>query len=723
MPAALAEDKPKLPGDLETNRMLDAWLRIEPDGHLNIFTGKVELGQGGVTALAQIAAEELEITLARIRMVSGDTELTPDEGHTSGSQTIEYSGSALRAACAEARAMLLDRAARKLRVPESALAIKDGEIAAPGGKRVTFAKLVEPGLFHREATAKAPPRAPKDYRIVGKSVPRFDIPAKVTGGISYVQDLRLKGMLFGRVVRPPSYRATLEALDDVPVRSMPGVITVLRDGNFLGVVAQREEQAIAAREALRKAAKWDEPADLPDQKDIFSWLRSAPQKTDVVSEKRPQNRLPDILHTVEATYTRRYVAHAPIGPSCAVATWQGDKLHVFSHTQGVFPLRRDLAKALEMPIEAIRCTYKEGSGCYGHDGADDAALDAALLARAVKGKPVKVQWMRDDEFAWEPYGSAMAMSAKGGTSSDGSIVDWQYEVWSNTHNMRPGARIGTNLVGAWLMAKPQAPSPATNIPQPSGGGDRNAVPLYDLPSQRITNHLIADMPVRVSALRTLGGYANTFASESFMDELAEAAGADPVAFRLKHLKDPRAKAVIEAVAQQADWKGGKGDGVRGRGIGFAKYKNLATYVACIAEVEVDHATGKVRVPRVWAAVDSGLIINPDGLKNQIEGGIVQGTSWTLHEEVAFDRGRITSRDWEGYPILAFPEVPTLEVALIDRPNETALGAGEASQGPTAAAIANAIANATGQRIRDLPFRPERVRAVLGVGRLTGSGNG
>jgi len=387
---------------------------------------------------------------------------------------------------------------------------------------------------------------------------------------------------------------------------------------------------------------------------------------------------------------------------------------VWTHSQGVFPNRARLAEALDMKAPDIRCVHTEGSGCYGHNGADDVALDAALLARGAPGRPVRVQWMRDDEFGWEPFGAAMVMKARA-TLADGRIVDWNYDVWSNSHVMRPNAP-GTdnNLLASWYLSEPSKQGPPINIPQPAGGGDRNAVPLYDLPNQRIVNHLITAMPIRVSALRALGAYTNVFAIESFMDELAAAAGQDPVAFRLAHMKDARARTVIEATAKMADWKAGeKGDGVRGRGIGFAKYKNLAAYVAVVAEVEVNRGSGAIRVPRAFAATDAGQIINPDGLVNQIEGGMIQSTSWTLHEAVRFDRNGIISRDWATYPILTMPEVPKIDIEVINRPNEKPLGSGEGSQGPMVAAIANAFAHATGKRLRDLPFGPERVRTTLG----------
>jgi CO/xanthine dehydrogenase Mo-binding subunit len=367
-----------------------------------------------------------------------------------------------------------------------------------------------------------------------------------------------------------------------------------------------------------------------------------------------------------------------------------------------------------MPKENVRCVHVEGSGCYGQNGADDVGMDAALLARAVAGRPVRLQWMRDDEFMWEPYGPAMSMRAKASIGADGKIADWQYEVWSNTHNMRPESTAGTNVLAAWYMAEPQMHGAPKGIPQPAGGGDRNAVPLYDFPNQKIVHHFIPDMPIRVSALRTLGAYANIFALESFMDELAALAKADPVAFRLAHMKDPRARAVIEKVAAMADWKAGESGSLsRGRGIGFAKYKNLASYVAVVADVEVDRATGRIRVPQMWVAADSGLVINPDGLRLQMEGGVLQSTSWTLYEHVRFDKNGIRSHDWESYPIMRMPDVPKVHVELINRPNEPSKGSGEASQAPAAAAIANAVAHATGKRLRDLPLAPDRVKAALG----------
>jgi nicotinate dehydrogenase subunit B len=708
----LASAQERLPGSLQNNRRLDGWIRINADGTATVFTGKVELGQGILTALKQIAAEELDLPLARIRLISGDTGQTPDEGQTAGSQSVENSGTALRLAGAEVRAIVLDLAAKRLGVSAEQLAVADGVIAAPDGRQMSYGDLVTDLDLNREATAKVAPKPLAKHKIVGKSIARSDIPAKVTGGMSFVQDIRLPGTLHGRVVRPPRYGSTLDSVDEGAVRAMPGIVTVVRDGSFLGVIAEREEQAIKAREALRKSAKWTLGPELPDPARLFDVLKSLPSKDATIGVK--QGSVPADARRFEAVYTKPYMSHGSIGPSCAVAEFKDGKVTVWTHSQGVFPLRAELAKTLKLPPAAIRCVHLEGSGCYGHNSADDVAADAALLARAVPGRPVRLQWMRDDEFGWEPYGPAMMMRAKAALGADGKIADWEYEVWSNSHSTRPQSTSGTNVLAAWYLTEPQKMGPPTSPPQPAGGGDRNAIPLYDFPSQRVIHHFVQDMPIRVSALRTLGAYANVFALESFMDELAAAAGADPVAFRLAHMTDPRARAVIEAAAKKAAWKEGeKGDGTRGRGIAFAKYKNLACYVAVVAEVEVDRSSGAVRVPRTWAAVDSGLIINPDGLINQIEGGIVQSVSWTLKEEVRFDRSGILARDWETYPILTMPEAPAVEIELINRPSERPLGAGEGSQGPAVAAVANAFANATGKRMRHLPLDPARVKAALG----------
>jgi CO/xanthine dehydrogenase Mo-binding subunit len=708
----------RLPGSLNNNRMLASWLSVNPNGTVTVFTGKIELGQGIATAIAQIAADELDVDYKRIEMVTGDTSRTPDEGVTAGSLSMEQSGTAVRFACAEARELLLAAAAAKLGVAPGELKVADGAITGPDGKQATYWEVTSEAMLRREATAKAQPKPPGEYKYVGQSLVRRDIPPKFTGGRAYVQDLRLPGMLHARVVRPPAPRAELVSVDIALVKALPGVVTVVRDGNFLAVACEREEQAIKAREALRESAVWMRPEIATTLADTFGRADPGlPAQASVVNEKRAPEAV--AAKQIEARYTKPYQLHASIGPSCAAAQMADGRLTVWTHSQGVFPLRGDMARALGVDPKSITCVHMEGSGCYGQNGADDVAFDAALVARAMPGRPVKLQWMRDDEFMWEPFGSAMIMKMRAGLDAQGRVVDWQHELWSYPHTTRPGGREGVNLLAAWDLAKPSPPTFPADVPQPAGGSDRNSIPLYDFPNQRIVKHYMTEMPLRTSALRTLGAYANVFALESFMDEVAAAAGADPVEFRLRHMTNARARAVIEAAARKSGWRpgaagdAGRGSMMRGRGIAFAQYKNLACYCAVVADVEVDRASGVVRVTRAWSAVDAGLAVNPDGIVNQIEGGIIQSASWTLKEELKFDRSGVKTKSWADYPILRFSEVPTVEVEIIQRPNERYLGVGEGSQGPAAAAIGNAFAAATGRRLRDIPFTPERVKAVLG----------
>ena len=698
----------KLPGSLGANRRLDRWLRIDREGTVTVFPGKVEIGQGILTALAQIVAEELDVSLGRIRLAPTDTRYSPDEGMTSGSMSITDGGTALRYAAAEARDLLLQRAAARLGVSLEQLSVADGVVSARSGGSVTYWDLASDDLLAREATAEIAPKPASMHTIVGKPAPRRDIPAKVTGTPIYVHDLEVPGMLHGRIARPPSYEARLAGIDEKEVRALPGVVAVVRDGSFLGVIAEREEQAIRALTRLKRLARWDEATRLPEPDPRFL-LKETTEDT-VISEKQDAAAAARAVKTLEAEYTRPYTAHAALGPSCAVAQFDAGRFTVWTHSQGIFPLRRDLAPVLAVEEDRIAVIHMDGAGCYGHNGADDVALDAALLARAVPGRPVRVQWMREDEFQWEPYGPAMVVKLKASLDREGAIVGWTEDIWSNSHSTRPNGLGGINLLAAWHLAQPHKPSPPRNPPLPGGGSHRNAIPIYTFPNERVTNRLVARMPVRVSALRALGATTNVFAIESFMDELAHAAGADPVEFRLRHLKDPRARAVIETVAAKAGWrKGEKGDGTRGRGIGFARYKNGAAYVAVVVDVEVGN---EIAVKRAWAAIDAGLVINPDGLVNQTEGGVIQTVSWALKEAIQYDRTRILTSNWSDYPILTFEESPPVEVTVVNRPDEPPLGAGEGAQGPTVAAIANAVHNAMGVRLRDMPFTRERVLAAL-----------
>ena len=699
-------DRLKRAGSLEKNPRLSQWLRIERDGTVFVFSGKVELGQGILTALAQIAAEELGIALGRVRMVAADTSMSPDEGVTSGSLSIQDSGVALRRACAHARVLLLERAAVRLGVPAGQLQVEDGTVHA-GGRSTTFWECADQGLFDREIEEQVAPRPPRDYLQVGKSAPRSDLPDKIAGRPRFIQDLVLPGMLHGRVVRPPHGFTGLLALDEAKTKSIPGVLAIVRNGGFVGILADSEVAAITAQRALRSAASWKEGAPLP--RDIHAWLKENAIDHRVISDKDGADAQLRVSKTLTASYSKPYISHASIGPSCALARFEGDKLTVWSHSQGIFNLRRDLSLALDMAESAIVVRHAEGAGCYGHNGADDVALDAAMLARAAGSRPVRVQWMRDDEFSWAPCGPAMKVELCASLDAEGNVVAWQHDLWSNGHSSRPGRSDSPALLAAWHLAKPHKRPSAINMPLPAGAADRNAIPLYDFPSQRIVNHYVREMPVRTSALRSLGAYANVFAIESFMDELAQAAGVEPVSFRLRHLRDPRARAVLEAVALRANWASRSREEGRGQGVGFAKYKNIGAYCAVVAEVEVGH---EVRVLRLTLAVDVGLVVNPDGVRNQIEGGAIQSTSWTLKEQVKLGELGIACLGWEDYPILKFSEVPEVEIELIDRPDLPSVGAGEAAQGPTAAAIANAVENALGVRVRDLPLSPERIIAAI-----------
>lgn len=724
MPALIRDgvaQEVKLPAGFKNSPRLDSWIRINADGTVTLFTGKVELGQGLKTALSQIAAEELDVPVSRFHVVTGDTDVTPNEGGTVGSQSIEQSGAVMRQAAADVRVALLELAAAKLKVSVEKLTVADGTVRA-GNNSVTYWQLVDGQTLQRDADGRGKPKAAKDHKIVGTPVQRVDLPAKVTGGEAYVQDLRLPGMLHGRVVRPPTYNAKLESVDENGAKAMPGVVKVVRDGSFLAVIAEREEQAIRAMEKLRDSAKWSEPDSLPSGS-IYDFLTAAKTTDALIVKGSPvQEPIPEIIapaggRVVQATYHKPYFMHGSIGPSAAVAQMEGDKVTVWTHSQTIFSLRDVVAQVLRIKREQVRCIHAEGAGCYGHNAADDAGLDAALLARAMPGKPVRVQWMRHDEHQWEPYGSAMVMKMQASLDDNGTVAAWNADVYSTSHGTRPRGRGKTTEMSAgWFLAEPFPRSSAEPSNGRHSGEYRNADPLYAFPARRVVSKFVSEMPLRVSSTRSLGAWGNIFAIESFMDELAAAAKTDPVEFRLEHLKDERARDVIKLVAEKSGWKPGpavRGDG-KGRGIAFAQYKNIMGYTAIVVDLEVDRPTSTIKLKHVWIAGDSGQVINPDGLINQLEGGFIQSASWTLKESVDYDGKRITSADWASYPILTFEEIPEIETHLIMRQDKPPLGTGEVTQGPTSAAIANAVYNAMGIRLREAPFTPERVKmATIG----------
>jgi len=699
-----------LPPTLKANQQIGRWIDFSSNGVVTLRPGKVEIGQGIVSAIAQIAVEELDIRYERVRTLPVDTTISPNEGSTSGSRSVQEGGESMRQVCAEVRALFLQAAASKLGLDIDSLQIIDGRFqTADGSVGVTYWELAQTVDLQVQANGHARPKPVSTFHTVGRSLPRLDILAKVTGG-AFIQDIELPGMLHARVVRPPSFKAWLLELDDAPIRQMPGVCDVVRRGSFLGVIALREEQAINAMEALAKACIWKEEPTLPTPEAVHSYLCAQKSEDELLCDISTPLIESESLE-LQATFTRPYLAHASIGPSCALAWSKGTQLEIWSHSQSIYALRDEIAKLLDRSPDTVVIRHAEGSGCYGHNGADDAAFDAALLALAAPGRPVRVQWMRDDEFAWEPLGPAMVVKLNAKVTREGRVASWHEEIWGNRHIGRAGRFPGPGLLAAWHF-EPDTPVPLpADMPLSMGGGSqRNAVPYYDFAVKHVVNHAIQAMPIRVSALRALGAYINVFAIEMFMDEMAIAAGVDPIAFRLRHLSDARAIGVIQTVARMANWQPSEqGNGSQGRGFAFARYKNIGNYAAVIAEVSIDHA---VRVTRIYAAVDCGCIVNPDGVLNQIQGGLIQATSWALKEQVKHDTTRITSRDWEDYPILTFSEVPELKVELINQPQEESLGVGEGVTGPIAAAIGNAVFNAMGIRVRDLPLTPERLMTAM-----------
>jgi CO/xanthine dehydrogenase Mo-binding subunit len=699
---------PKLPVSLAANPRLSSWLKFSSDGQVTVSPGKVEIGQGIVTALAQIAADELDIDLARVQMVRASTTASPNEGVTSGSLSIQQSGRALRHACAEVRHIFLAAAAERLGVGVDALDIEDGTISGPGNVRTSYWELAGEISLERDATPDVVPKSIARRALAGHSVPRIDIPDKVFARPRFIQDIALPEMLHGRVLRPDISGAGLAGLQEDGARAVAGLVAVVRDGNFAGVVCDSENAAETALGALRKGATWSGGEALPDEDNLASFLKSQPVESTIIDTRKAPSAGAK-SRTMKRQYSRPYIAHASIAPSCAMAQWNGDKVRVWTHSQGVYLLRADLALVLRVPVENITVEHMEGAGCYGHNAADDAALDAVLLARAAGGRPVRVQWSREGEMSHAPFGAAMAIEIEADLDANNEILDWRHAIWSNGHVARPGRAAKPALLAGTEIADPFPRTVSTNPPQANGGGgDRNSIPLYDFPSWTIESNRLLTMPLRTSALRTLGGQGNVFAIESFLDEIAAETGEDPVALRLRHLSDERAKDVIRAAAKRAGWKPAKRSAV-GHGIGFGRYKNTGAYCAAVAEIEGEE---DIRIKKLTLAVDVGEAINPDGVINQIEGGAIQATSWVLKERVRFDRQRITSTTWSGYPILRFSEVPDVEVELIQRSDIDPVGAGEAAHGPVTAAIANAVFDALGVRVRNLPITRDRLIAAM-----------
>jgi nicotinate dehydrogenase subunit B len=686
---------------------VDGFLAIGTDGKVTVYSGKVDLGTGVLTALTQIVAEELDVLMSDVTVIQGDTSLTPDQGTTSGSFSIQNGGMQLRQAAATARRAILQRAAVRLRRDVSTLAIRNGVVGAATGPKLPIRDLVTNTMLTLDIDKNAPAKAPADYAIVGKPVPRLDIRDKVLARFTFMQDFKLPGMLHGRVVRPSGFGATLVSHDPSSIAHIPGIVKVVRIGNFLGIVADTEWSAIRAAQQL--AVTWSNWDGLPEQDKLWQHVRGTPiVRDDVTSSAGAAHAaLAAAPRQLSATYDFAIHTHGSIGPSCAVASFVDGKLTCWTASQAVHDLRRQLAAMLAVSDADVRCIYVEGAGCYGRNGHEDAGADAALLARAV-GKPVRVQWMRSDEHGWDPKGPPMLLDMRAGMNNDGNVVAWESELF-----VPDGAAGLVTLVGAGLAG-------LDSLGKLNPGGVLNdlAIP-YDFPNLTTTAHRLQATPLKPAWIRSPGRLQNTFANESFIDEIADNVGTDPLEFRLKYLADARGKDLLERLARFSRWRerpkpDRNADIVTGRGLAYVKYELVRTYVGAVAEVTVNRKTGELAVKRFHVAHDCGQIINPDGLRNQIEGCIVQTVSRTIKEQVTFDRSMVTSLDWASYPILTFPDVPDVVVDLLDRPNEAPWGGGEPACAVVPAAIGNAVFEATGVRLRSVPFTSAKIKAALGA---------
>ena len=702
-----------LPASIQTAPVLGQWVRLMEDGHFQIRSGKVELGQGISAALLKVACQELGLRPDQAQLLAGHTAHSPDEGYTAGSFSVEVGVSALRYACVQMRRVFAKQASAHLSVLPCALTLKDGVFSADAtAKRVSYHDLAHSFDYavtrlDLPLTDEADPAqllSPADEVFV-----RGDLWDKFTGP-GFVHDIVRPHMLHARVLRGLHAEARVQQPDLAALRALDGVTHLVCQGEFIALLGPDEAALLRAHEKACALVKWVLP-ELPAHQEIEPLLISLPSVTqEVVNEGQALA----CTQRLTQRYSKPYIAHASIGLACAVAepslTASGqDGLTVWTHSQGVFKLREQMAAALGVAVDTLDVVHSPGAGCYGHNGADDVALDAAFLAQQLQ-VPVRVQWTRQDELCVSPMGSASLVELSAGLDAQGRITDWQAQTWSHSHLNRPGWSSGINLLGAWAL-HPDAPRPQEkDVTLPTGGGLRNIIPYYDLPALQVTQHFVPHGPVRVSALRSLGAYANTFAIESFMDELAVMAQVDPLEFRLRHAKDDRASHVMRTTAAAAHWAQ-RGEGGEGRGLGlaFGRYKNRAGYCAVVVEVEVDES---IRVKHVWCTVDAGRVVHRDGLLNQVEGGVMQAISWTLQEAVTWGPEGITSSHWDAYPILNFDAVPDIHIQLVDDPAQPSLGAGEVAAGPVGAAIANAVVHALGVRPRHLPMTPDRLLRVI-----------
>jgi CO/xanthine dehydrogenase Mo-binding subunit len=696
-----------LPLSILNNRRMEKWLRFQPDRTVKLAVGKVEIGQGVLIALSQIAAEELDVGIDRIDILSGDTADAPDEGSTSSSQSIEVSGRSVRLVSAELRGRVLGRLAQRLNCAPEELSVEDGVFLQDGNPTGhDYWSFAGPEDFAAEIEGAGRPKPPSAYKVVGQPVPRRDLVAKVTGA-AFIHDMVRPDMLHARVLRQPSRDARLEVFDEAAVRKAAGgAIRIVRVGDFVAFVGSDETVVQRAAVAAPAHAQWTGVRVLSPVQQEAAWFRGQPSDDRHIGDPGAPSETGTI---VSETYSRPFVAHAALAPSCGLAEYRGGHLSVWSHTQGVYPLRNSIADILGLKRDQVTVRHAHGAGCYGHNGADDAALDAAIIAMQIPDHCIRVQWRREEEFGFEPISTAHMTRLRAALDGDGRPVDWTAEVWAGPHVQR-SVFGGNMLAHEALPNKPPAPKSNDPTEANGGGGTRNGFPLYDFGAKRVIHHLALQTPVRTSSLRGLGALPNVFALECFVDELAERAGVDPVAYRLSLLSDARARLLIENVAERCGWaaRGPAGTG-RGLGLAWSRYKNKAAYACVAVELEVDQ---DISLRRVWCAADAGLVINPDGARNQLEGGIIHAASMTLKEQVTLDGDGITSLDWDRYPIMRFSEVPEIEAVIIDNPDLPTLGMGECTFGPTAAAIGNAVAHALGVRIRDMPLTRERIAAAL-----------
>ena len=686
---------------------LDAFFAVHQDGSVTCYCGKVDLGQGLRIAIRQMAAEELGVPVERIAMVEGDTALTPDQGPTAGSSGVMRGGVQIRQAAATARAALLGMASAKLSRPVAELEVADGVVRPRGGGAgIGFGELVGDKHFGIKVDPKAPLQEPAAYRIVGKPLPRPDVPEKVAGRHVFVHDLVIPNMLHGRVVRPPAPGARIVSVDEGSIAGIEGV-EIVRRANFIGVVALDEWDAIRAARSLR--ITWSDAPPLIGTNGVEAWMRAGPFEADetLVDKGDARGTLAAVPARRTATYYWPMQTHGSMGPSCAVADVRPDRATIWTASQATHRLRSTCARMLGLPVEGVRAIYLDGAGCYGMNGHDDAAADAMLLSKEI-GRPVRVQWMRADEHAWDPKGPPQLLEMTGAVAAEGTIAAWRAEMWL--------PRATANLPNIPLLG-PESAGIAQTQGISTGLISQNADPPYGAPNVNVLVHWLKDAPLRPSNLRAPGKIANVFAVEAFTDELASEARIDPLEFRLRQIKDPRGAEVLRRAAALFGWTPRAMDAKRtfngrGSGLAYSHYKHNETYIAMAMEVEVDRRTGGIRVLRVACAHDCGLVINPDGVRSQIEGNILQTLSRTLYEEVMFDRVRVTSVDWATYPILRFDNTPDIRIELVDRPTEPPLGAGEASCVCVPGALANAIYDAVGVRLRTVPFTLERVKTAL-----------